>query len=156
VTLNAASFTSGQTVSINVTESNTQNTANNVSAAKDWPISGLTLGGCGTLNYPFGISIYQGYYDLNNVSLLASQSSLHFYQPGVYSCPAMFVMSQYAFAPSSDVAGGAAMSSVISTNGTWTGVVSSSTFHEFAPGVYTVVGGDEWGDVAVVHFTVTG
>jgi hypothetical protein len=154
--LNAASFTSGQMVSINATESNTKNTANNVTAAKDWPISGLTLGGCGTLGFPYGIGIYQGYYDLSNVSLLANQSSLYFYKPGVYSCPAMFIMSQYSFAPSSDIAGGTAMSSVVSINGTWTGSVTSSAFHQFAPGVYTVVGGDEWGDIAVVHFTVSG
>ena len=32
---------------------------------------------------------------------------------------------------------------------------SSPNFTYFRPGVYTVVGGDEWGNLALVHFTVS-
>ena len=31
---------------------------------------------------------------------------------------------------------------------------SNSQLTNFAPGVYTVVGGDEWGNLIVLHFTV--
>jgi hypothetical protein len=27
--------------------------------------------------------------------------------------------------------------------------------HAFDPGIYTVVGGDEWGALVILHFTVT-
>jgi len=37
-------------------------------------------------------------------------------------------------------------------NGYWT---DSSEFKTFEPGVYTVAAADEWGALAIVHFTVT-
>ena len=30
-----------------------------------------------------------------------------------------------------------------------------ATFHQFSPGVYTVAGGDEWGTLLVLNFTVS-
>ncbi len=95
-----------------------------------------------------------------------SQTSLQWrlYQPGVYACPAMFIVNGYSFQPLSDNASlgtlstGAVtipMSSLVNTNGSWTGRMVGSTFNEFQPGVFTVVGGDEWGDVAIVHFSVS-
>ena len=167
VLLNASSYYPGQGVSINITEYNTLSTANNVSRERNWPLSGMSLGGCGTLNYPFGISIFHGYYGASNISQLANQSSLSFYPSGVYSCPMMFAVNNYNFSPSSDNAtlgvapnGTApiAMTSDVSTKGSWTpssnGSIGASTYHEFIPGAYTVVGGDEWGDLVIVHFDV--
>ena len=37
-------------------------------AAKKWPLQGLSLGPCGTLNYPFGVAIFAGYYTSANIS----------------------------------------------------------------------------------------
>jgi hypothetical protein len=162
--LSAATFTPGQSVSINIRENNTQNNSNTVSRETHWPLNGMALGPCGTMNYPFGISVFYGYYDQGNLSLLANQSSMELYQPGVYACPAMFIVNGYSFQPLSDNASlgtlstGAVtipMSSVVNTNGSWTGRMVGSTFNEFQPGVFTVVGGDEWGDVAIVHFSVS-
>jgi hypothetical protein len=39
--------------------------------------------------------------------------------------------------------------------GYWASNNVGATFTNFEPGVYTVVAGDEWGAVVVVHFTVT-
>lgn len=163
VLLNTSSFAPGQTVSINVTEYNTLHVTNNVTRASNWPLSGMTLGPCGTLNYPFGVSVFQGYYDQGNFSLLANQSSLALFAPGTYPCPAILVFSSYIFSPQSENASlGVApnstlpafpMTSDLSINGTWT-QNSGPAYHEFAPGNYTVVAGDEWGDVVLVHFSV--
>jgi hypothetical protein len=43
-------------------------------------------------------------------------------------------------------------------NGYWTKDSTddyNSSFSNFNPGVYTVVAGDEWGALVVVHFTVS-
>ena len=39
--------------------------------------------------------------------------------------------------------------------GYWASNNVGATFSNFEPGVYTVVGGDEWGTLVIVHFTVT-
>jgi len=41
----------------------------------------------------------------------------------------------------------------VSLKGYWTDS-DSSRFRSFEPGIYTVVVGDEWGNVVVIHFTV--
>jgi len=33
--------------------------------------------------------------------------------------------------------------------------LNSGAFTIFSPGVYTIVGGDEWGDLVLLHFAVT-
>ncbi len=47
-----------------------------------------------------------------------------------------------------------AMRSKSTTKGYRTGGAKSE-FNEFASGVYTVVGVDEWGALAILHFTVS-
>jgi hypothetical protein len=46
------------------------------------------------------------------------------------------------------------MNAEVQTNGYW---MASQNLNEynFTPGVYTVVGGDEWGSLVVLHFTVS-
>jgi hypothetical protein len=149
----------GQAVSIGIDEWNTLSTENTVPSASNWPLQGLTLGPCGTLNLPIGIEIAQGFYTSSNIS---SAQPLRLSAPGVYFCPAMFSISSYAFEPSSDAAGVAGLcgsnqcfkeniSSTTSNAGYWT---PASTFSNFTAGEYTVVGGDEWGALAILHFTV--
>ena len=40
-------------------------------------------------------------------------------------------------------------------NGYWDGNPMEAVQDNFNPGVYTVVAGDEWGALVLVHFTVT-
>jgi hypothetical protein len=39
-------------------------------------------------------------------------------------------------------------------NGYWTGADPDAVQHNFEPGVYTIVAGDEWGALVILHFTV--
>lgn len=159
LTISSSTYAPGQMVPINITETNTLSTVNKVSSQRNWPVSGLTLGPCGSLNYPFGIEIFPGYYDQSNISQASNQSVLPFYKPGLYPCPAILIFSSYSFQPLSDVAnvsfGSMNLTTVVETNGSWTGSMSSSAFQTFNPGVYTIVAGDEWGDLAIVHFSVS-
>ena len=119
---------------------------------------------CGTLNYPFGVAIFQGYYASGDIS---SATPLKLYDPlAVYSRP--MVLSEidtYAFQPLSDIAAvfqisdtnpvsTENMNAEVQTTGYWIGS-TAVTLTNFDPGVYTVVGGDEWGSLLVVHFTVS-
>ena len=36
----------------------------------------------------------------------------------------------------------------------WRGDHPNAVLHNFEPGVYTVVAGDEWGTLVILHFTI--
>jgi hypothetical protein len=38
------------------------------SASKKWPVAGLSVEPCGTLNYPFGVVVYKGNYTSADIS----------------------------------------------------------------------------------------
>jgi phenolic acid decarboxylase len=81
----------------------------------------------------------------------------------------MLSVNAYVFQPSSDIASvfyfdsfdpnpdliDFKISSGITVTGYWLNG-QETTPHNFTPGVYTVVGGDEWGALAVLHFVVQG
>jgi hypothetical protein len=159
--LNGTSISTGEELTATAVDVNTLTTADNVSAAKDWPIGNLAIGPCGQLNSPVGIAVLSGNYDAANVS---SGKSLQIYDPAVYACPAMLSgIDGFLFQPSSDNAtvygscGSAACfnetaSAILSVTGYWTG--GPSTFTSFPSGIYTVIAGDEWGGIAILHFAV--
>ncbi|MGD0318858.1 MAG: hypothetical protein ABSB56_04090 [Nitrososphaerales archaeon] len=150
----------GHTVSVGIDEWNTLTTENVVSSASDWPLHGLALGPCGTLNLPIGIEIVRGFYTSSNVS---SARALQLSAPGTYYCPEILSsISSYAFEPKSDLAGVVgscgsdpcfteSVNSMTNVTGYWT---ATSSFSNFTLGKYTVVGGDEWGALAILHLTV--
>ena len=164
LSLNQTTIESGQTVGITVYERNTLAMVNNVSASDKWPVSGLSIGPCGPLNLPIGIVVYSG-----NVSILAvpGADTLALYAPGTYSCPMILSgISAYLFQPSSteaQVIGSCTpnpcftsnVSSTIDAKGYWGTTFLQSSFSNFAPGIYTVLAGDEWGDVAILQFSVS-
>ena len=160
----ATTYQPGQQVTIVIDETNTQLKTNNVPASDKWPLTGLSVSSCGTLNFPFGMAVYQGYYTSGNIS---SGTPLKLYDPlAPYSCPAILAaINAYAFQSSSDIAAifqisntnpvsSENMNAEVQTTGYWVGT-SSAALTNFVPGVYTVVGGDEWGALVVVHFTVS-
>ncbi|MDA4116345.1 MAG: hypothetical protein OK442_07305 [Thaumarchaeota archaeon] len=161
LSLNASGVSAGQWVTATVVETNTLTTPNNVSAAAEWPLANLAAGPCGHMNEPVGIAVLSGNYDAGNIS---SGSALQVYQPGLTMCPMILsVINGYLFQPSSDNASvlgscqsgpcfNETISARVSANGYWT--ETGNTFTNFPAGVYTVVAGDEWGGVAIVHFTV--
>jgi hypothetical protein len=75
-------------------------------------------------------------------------------------------VTAYDFKPSSDIAtldgdvlfGSTAtmeMSAEVIGGIYWAGSFPNTIEQNFEPGVYTVVGGDEWSNMIILHFTVT-
>lgn len=167
LSLNSTTYHPREQVSITINEKTILPIENKIHAADEWPVHGLTLTPCGTLNYPFGISILQGYYDAKGVAAI---TPLQLFDPNVaYHCPMILAgIVSYDFQPVSNIAlirtswdsepGAIKMSINMTTKvtsaGFWTGSRSSATFSNFTPGIYTVVGGDEWGALVILHFTI--
>jgi hypothetical protein len=163
LTLNSSDFPAGQGVAVTVDEVNVMATPNNVSASSDWPVQGLAVGPCGPLNYPVGVEVLSGNYDASNVS---SGTALQVYRPGLTTCPMMLSgIGGYLFQASSDNAtifgscqpsGGGCLTEEVSPKVSFSGYYSGNEFASFPIGIYTVVAGDEWGELAILHFAVTG
>jgi hypothetical protein len=165
LSLNSTTYHPGEQISVTIDEKNTLPTENNISGADEWPVQGLKLHFCGTFNYPFGISILQGYHDAKSVVAVAP---LQLFDPNaVYLCPAILadVYYEYDFQPWSDIAAiytdydsepwSINMTARVTSAGFWTGSRPNATFNNFTPGIYTVVGGDEWGALVILHFTIS-
>jgi hypothetical protein len=164
---------SGSPITVSISDFNTL-TVTNAPAITGAPTVGnmtLSLGPCSQL--PLGFAVYEGNYQASNLS---EGSALDVNQPGIYSCPAIFPIAYFSFSPLSDNvslyspqpsgSGGSAVPTEMWTvpdafsqgfSGYWTGGsggLKSGTFHAFAPGVYTLVGGDDFGQITLVHFQV--
>jgi hypothetical protein len=165
LSLDATTYKVGQEITITIDEQNTRSTANNIAATQNWPLAKLAVGPCGTLNYPFGMAVYKGYFSSDDV---VAAAPVTLYDPGAtYHCPLILAgITAYNFKASSDTADiiGActpnlcipdmAMQTGIPVKGYWT-TGSHVNFNNFDPGIYTVAGGDEWGNLVVLHFTIT-
>lgn len=163
LSVNTASLRTGQSLNITISERNTMDKVNRVPAAQAWAVDGLTLGPCGTLNYPVGLALYKGYYA---AATIGGATPLKLYNPDTaYHCPMILSgITAYEFQPSStmaDVYGSCAPNPCIKgmsidpyfiAKGYWSG--SPATFHNFEPGIYTVVGGNEWGALAFLYVQV--
>jgi hypothetical protein len=165
VSLDAKTYQSGNAINIVITEYNTLSKTNKRPTADKWPIKGLSDGICGVEDFPFGIAIFQGDYTTNNIS---TGAPIPIEIPGVIpqGCmPSVFNVTAYNFKPSSDIAkldgdtlGGSTTFEMSAEIPVWNispGSHPTIIEHAFAPGVYTVVGGDEWGALVVLHFTIT-
>jgi hypothetical protein len=165
LSLNSTTYHPGEQISVTIDEKNILAVANNIQAANAWPVQGLSVGPCGTLNYPFGISILEGYYDAKSVSAI---TPLQLFDPNAsYHCPAILAAVSYDFKPWSDIAAiytgydsepwSINMTTEVTSAGFWTVTHGHPTwiFSNFTPGIYTVVGGDEWGALVILHFTIS-
>jgi len=163
--LNTTSIRSGQAVNISMSEFNPLSQPNNVTALRAWPIEGLSLGPCGTTNYPMGMEVFSGYYTASNVS---SARSLPLDPPGIYNCPMILSsVGSYSFHPLSseaDVYGSCTAGPCLTLNvtsatlvsGYWaSGFLTNGTFRALSPGTYTIAAGDEWGTLALLYITVS-
>jgi len=150
----------GNTATIAVVEFNGATTVTNVSRASSWPIGTLALGSCGTSGFPLGIAVFQGRYTNANAS---SATPLKIFRPTA-PCPAAVASpAWFAFQPQSSLATTAVNSApmmiqaTLNVNGTWSeGDIAGNgaTFSRFTAGVYTVAGGDEWGQLVLRYFSV--
>jgi len=162
LSLNSTTYHPGEQISVTIDEKNTLAIENNIHVANRWPVQGLNLGPCRTV-YPFGISILQGYYDAKSVVAI---TPLQLFDPNAaYHCPVYMAAVSYDFQPWSDVAAiytsydcepwSINMTTKVTSAGFWTGSRPNATFSNFTPGIYTVVGGDEWGALVILHFTIS-
>ena len=62
------SLASGEPLQISISEFNVLSTGNNVAAATNWKVNGLTIGACPNINVPFGVAVFQGSYNAQNIS----------------------------------------------------------------------------------------
>ena len=164
--LDAKTYRQYQDVSIAVDEKNILSKPNRISAAGKWPLPGLTLGQC-SQGSPFGIAIFQGDYNSKNISTV---TPLVIFDPDfTYHCPAFawaggtvfdfapqndFANVYYGCQPPCDNHSNIRIYQELSLTHYWTGS-HPATIHSFEPGVYTIVAGDEWGNLVILHFTVT-
>ena len=164
ITLDSAVYRAGQEIRITVDEKNTLSIANNIPTVDKWPLEALSVNPCGTSGFPFGIAIFLGKYSSAEVS--KAMPLLIFDPAEPWPCPFQaFKIMSYNFKPSSNIATlfnvsdpnpqTIEMSTTIKATYYWTGHSANSVQHTFDPGVYTVVAGDEWGTLVILHFTVT-
>jgi len=165
LSLDATTYQLYQDVSIVIDEKNTLSKTNRVSASNKWPLSGLSLGPCNQ-GSPFGVAVFSGYY--SSADVLKGTPLVIFDPNGVYHCPA-FSWAEgavYEFKPLSDnatVVGSCVppcsydlqINQELQLSHYWTGSYPA-TINSFDSGIYTIVAGDEWGALVVLHFTVTG
>jgi hypothetical protein len=150
-------------LSISTNETNLLNRVNNVTTANSWSYPNTGSYPCGNYEqFPIEYAVLQGYYDTSNYT---SASALTLYDTAdVYLCPTMTASIPYLlFAPLSDnvsrfYSSGQEGSFLVSANysvtGYWTGSGNTASFHQFPPGIYTVLAEDEWGNVVLLPFTV--
>ena len=162
ISTDRTTYQPGQEVSITFDEKNTPSTTNNVPATDNLP-SEFMSGFPNDPSFPLGLAVLRGNYTGLNYSTV---TPLIIFHPGeVYTGTAIIAApTSYSFQPFIDVAtlnGGDYNSSdairlhiEISVNGYWPNKESSSS-RNLEPGVYTVVAGDEWGTLVILHFTVT-
>jgi len=163
LSLNSTTYHPGEQISVTIHEKNILARENNIHGADRWPVQGLNLGPCRTV-YPFGISILKGYYDAKSAGDI---TPLQLFDPNaMYSCPAILagVYYDFDFQPWSDIATvyldnfepySINMTATVTSTGFWTGSRPNATLSDFTPGIYTIVGGDEWGALVILHFTVS-
>lgn len=142
---------------------NLRNSSNPVPDMNDWayPADSLNPNSpCGSPG-PVGLGVFRGYYDYSNYS---KASTLYLYDVNsTYMCTTIAISNgTLSFFPSSSelqifqpnyqpgINENAYISDTISNY--WS--ASYSTYRDFEPGVYTLIGADEWGQVVLLHFQV--
>ena len=157
VSVNTTNLNSGEALQISLSEYNTLATTNDVSSEKNWGVDGLTLGACPNVYVqPFGVAVFQGRYTAQNIS---QATSLDIFAP--VDCP-MYIrlITGYIFLPDSINAAvmpvcyltpATPMSANITVNGIYT---RGNQLNPLIPGVYTIVAGDEWGNLEFLYIKV--
>ncbi len=156
----------GDDITITISEHNTRSVENQIATASNWNIRGLSLGPC-HLDIPIGLAIMRGYYTKDSI---AGGLPLALWHPGPYFCQLEVGVNSYIFDPASSLATIVTYQGPNTTfklqtenrvhfSGSWTEGTQpfqeDAGFQPFSPSMYTLVGGDEWGDILVLNFTVS-
>jgi hypothetical protein len=183
LSVNSTAIPSQDAIDITASVVNTLPTANNLTASDAWAVDGLRSGPCdpqgNELFSPVGVGVFRGTYGLNNLT----SAGTPLFVWALISCPAAYAfngnqsyplssITSYSLTPGSDngtYAGYYVVSytpealakgvfpaqlvdqaAVYAANGT--GFYNS--LGSSLPANFTLVAGDEWGQVALLHFTV--
>jgi hypothetical protein len=171
--LSTSQITSGQAVTISVNETNALSSENTINEPfprlSDFATKGLTQAPCPFLTM---MAIYQGYYTYSNIT--NSQALQLFTKSGVAGCPYYGTIEMpassskmilgnttYPFGTSYSFSGYYNYSIIIPPvnvyNANETNNCMPTVAHpDFPSGIYTVLSGDEWGSMAILHLTVLG
>jgi len=148
---------SGQSITLEISLVNSLPKTVTIPEANDWPNNYLAISECSSF-YPIGISILKGDYTKQNMTGITPLSLY----PG-YGCSTNpSLMPRYTFQPLSSKTTPVCeftlpcpqlmiMKSQLSYDGYYD---NNNQLHPFDTGRYTIVGGDEWGHIAIQHFTV--
>jgi hypothetical protein len=155
--LNGSKIASGAALEVTASDYNPSPAALNVSKGSGWAVDGLATGGCPSLDLPVGIAVFQGTYTSANVS---QATPLRIFP--MVACPTLVrYITGYLFQPMSDNAtvlpgsGETPMMAEISVSGTYgTAGNRLNQLTPLSPGTYTVVAGDEWGNLVFAYFFV--
>jgi hypothetical protein len=157
VSVGASQSGGGQSLFVQVTESNIAERALNVSSSDAWAVGGLKMTACYASIYPFGVALYQGNVGAANVSS-ARQVQIFPLIP----CPLLIrYISGYYFPgqgsgavvlPSPQVDTTTPMSANLTIAGSYGEGAPAST--PLLPGTYTLAVGDEWGALAFLRITL--
>ena len=156
--MDSTTYLPNQAISITVDEVNTLPEINNVPVSNNKPYNGLQTAPCDYIS-PYGIAVFQGNYIASNFS---SGTPLTLYDPHVARlCTTNYPVISYSFQPLLDWAQvienpanslntSQQMKYQLTINGYWPddNFSSNSQLTNFAPGIYTVVAGDEWGCIS--------
>lgn len=155
VTVNATQIKAGQGIAMDIVLTNTSPNPLTISTQHNWPVRQWSILPC-LFHLPFGMALFAGNYSVDNMT---EGKRLPFYQTGVYMCKTIGIVD-YVFQPSSNKA---VIETFNSTNYqvpmqyhiAFDGYYQDKKFQTLTPGVYTLVGDDEWGHFSINHFTVT-
>ena len=155
---NISSSSGNPFIRLNVELYNTRHLADNVTSQQQWPLNSLSSGPCS--QFPAGIAIYYGSYNKANIVFARP---VYWFQPGIYSCPAMFRVDYYNFLPQSDMAimgpnqpeiAYSPMLMQFAIYQLWSAGPTGSSGHALSAGTYTLAVGDEWGQFVLISFNV--
>ena len=164
--LNTSRVPLGGALQIVMNLTNVLNTHSLVRTSSSWSVSGLIWPPnlCQSYYvYPVGLTVFAGYYVVGNLS---SGKPLYILHPGTIMCPNSPSFGSYTFEPTSNVAiltevqgSMIQVHSLTVINGSWSAgsgppYYNNSKFSHFSSGTYTIVEGDEWGDVVILYFRV--
>lgn len=149
----------GQPIGIMISVNNTLSKQVTFSDENSWKISDLSVNPCTSAQY--GIAIFNGFYSEQNAT---EGKPLPIFNDAAL-CPVYNQTTQsYVFQPSSghvtlnncvgtpsECLAGFDMGDQFSFSGLW----KYGQVQPFSPGLYTIVGGDEWGHVSIEHFVVS-
>ncbi|MGD0511393.1 MAG: hypothetical protein ABSA33_06160 [Candidatus Micrarchaeaceae archaeon] len=150
LSLNSTKIQSGEKVNFTSTLRNTLSTVNNVSGADNWKLPESELLDGFSCPSSFDIQLFQGHYTISNISMAGAplQTDTPAF-PGP-ECPLM-QFAYYLFPPLGNIAW---PPNQYYPPGTVISPCVPGPPTPFPPGEYTLAADDEWGQIAIVHFTV--